>query len=60
MMLFISFFLNRFGLVRFNRFKLFKTGTEPDRVGFFIFYSVYSVFSIGSVFLVNFFSVFSV
>jgi len=29
--------LNRSGLVRFNRFKLFKTGTEPDRVVFFIF-----------------------
>jgi len=57
MMFFISFFLNRFGLVRFNRFKLFKTGTEPDRVGFLIFYSV---FSIGSVFSVNFFLIFSV
>jgi hypothetical protein len=47
-------------LVRFNRFKLFKTGTEPDRVIFFYFLIGLFGFFIGSVFSVIFFSVFSV
>jgi hypothetical protein len=51
--------LNRFGLVRFNRFKISETETEPNRTDFFLgLFNRFIRFFFNSVFSIIFFCFF--